>query len=312
MNTDAEPKRGHGWGTTLRRVVLVILIPYTGLVAMLAFMQRSMIYFPTRARLIQPADAELPDGYVHTISLHSDDDLQLRGWHILPGGHSAETVEDCDRELASTDPVFLYFSGNAGNRRYRVEEFHVLARLGCHVFLFDYRGYGDNPGSPSEERLAADARAVWRYATEQRGVSAERIVLYGESLGGGVAVRLAHDLCAAGTPPAGIVLRSTFPSLVDAAAHHYPWIPVRWLLVDRFPSRERIATLSCPILQIHGSRDSIVPIDLARELFTAAPESSSAGVPKRFVELTAANHNDVLFVANDEMERALSEFIKRL
>jgi fermentation-respiration switch protein FrsA (DUF1100 family) len=99
---------------------------------------------------------------------------------------------------------------------------------------------------------------------------------------------------------------------VDAAAYHYPWIPVRWLMIDRFPSRERITTLSCPILQIHGSRDSIVPIGLARELFAAAPKSSSTGVPKQFVELANANHNDVLFIANDQVERTMKEFIEKL
>ena len=160
--------------------------------------------------------------------------------------------------------------------------------------------------------MAADARAVWKYATEERTVSPGRIVLYDESLGGGVAVRLAAEMCEAGTPPAGLILRSTFSSLADAGAYHYPWLPVRLVLVDRFGSIDRISAVTCPILQVHGGRDTIMPIELGRRLFEAAPEKSAGGTAKRFVELPTANHNDVLLVAEPEFRRAVSEFLKAL
>jgi fermentation-respiration switch protein FrsA (DUF1100 family) len=207
-------------------------------------------------------------------------------------------------------PVVLYFSGNAGNRQYRPDEFGVFTRLGCDVFIFDYRGYGENAGSPTEEALAADAQAVWKYATDQRNVAPDRIILYGESIGGGVAVRLAAELSEAGTPPGALVLRSTFTSLVDMGSYHYPWLPVRLVMVDRYPSVERIPGVTCPILQIHGTRDSIIPIKFGRELFAVAPEKAANGIPKRFVELAKADHNDVVFIAEGEMRRAIGEFLE--
>ena len=139
-----------------------------------------------------------------------------------------------------------------------------------------------------------------------------RIILYGESLGGAVAIRLAAELCEADSPPAGVILRSTFSSLVDAGAHHYPWLPVRLALVDRFNSIDRIPQLTCPILQIHGARDSIMPIELGRKLFEAAPEQSSSKIAKKFVELPDAGHNDVTLVAETELRAAIGKFLTGL
>jgi fermentation-respiration switch protein FrsA (DUF1100 family) len=178
------------------------------------------------------------------------------------------------------------------------------------VFIFDYRGYGENAGSPTEEALSADAQSVWEYATDERKIAPDRFILYGESLGGGVAVRLASELSEAGTPPGALILRSTFTSLVDMGSHHYPWLPVRLVMVDRFPSAERIPAVTCPILQIHGARDTIIPIKFGRRLFETAPEASATGIPKRFVELPKADHNDVIFVAEPEMRQAVGEFLE--
>ncbi len=294
------------------RIGLALAILYVILASMLAFMQRSLIYFPSRASRIEAADAGMIEGRVHTVALETDDGLQLRGWHILPAGVTAHSLAECDQQFDRGGPVVIYFSGNGGNRAYRTLDFELLSHLGCHVLVFDYRGYGDNPGSPSEERLAADAHAVWRYATQTRGISADRLILLGESLGGGVAIRLAADLSEAGTPPGGLVLRATFSSLVDAAAYHYPWLPVRLVMVDRFPSIGRIPQVTCPILHIHGSQDQIVPIQLGRKLHAAARETSSTGIAKRFVELPQAGHNDILLVAEDEFSQAVGEFLERI
>jgi hypothetical protein len=282
------------------------------IVVMLAFLQRSLIYLPSRASRIDPQDAGLPLGRVHTITLRTDDDLELRGWHLLPNGQAAADRTQCDEQLALGRPVVLYFSGNAGHRAWRIEEFELLTRLGCDVFVFDYRGYGDNPGSPSEQRLADDATAVWRYATEDRRIEPRRLILFGESLGGGVGVRLAADQSAAGAPPRGLVLRATFSSLPDVAAYHYPWLPVRWLMVDRYSSVDRIPHVSCPILHLHGRRDTIIPIQLGRRLFDAAKPQSASGIPKQLVELPTAGHNDILAVAGAEFQAAVGEFLEQL
>jgi hypothetical protein len=123
---------------------------------------------------------------------------------------------------------------------------------------------------------------------------------------------LAAERCVAGTPPGGLVLRATFSSLSDAAAYHYPWLPVRWLLVERYPSVERMPQVTCPILHVHGRQDSIIPIELGRRLFDAAPPRSAGGIAKRFVELPSAGHNDIVAVAQPEFRAAVAEFLKQL
>ncbi len=300
------------WKKRILRVILSLLTIYLVFVVMLSSLQRSMIYFPTRETPIEPRDAGLPPGQVHTITVRADDGLELHGWHILPVGRSAANREESDRELAEGRRLVLYFSGNAANRRYRTPEFGILTDLGLDVFIFDYRGYGDNAGSPSEEMILADARVMWNYATNERHVRADHIILYGESLGGAVAVQLAADLCEADSAPGGLILRSTFSSLIDAGAYHYPWLPVRLVLVDRFLSRKRISQVTSPILQIHGARDFIIPVELGRRLFAAAPERSAWGIAKQFVELPEAGHNDVTLVAEVGIREAIQKFLSRL
>jgi pimeloyl-ACP methyl ester carboxylesterase len=298
------------WKRRALRTAITILAVFLLMVAMLVSLQRWLIYFPTREARIDPEDAGLPVGRVHTITLKTDDDIQLHGWHVLPNGQAAADGDACDRQLELGRPLVLYFSGNAANRQYRTDEFEMFTRLGCDVFIFDYRGYAENAGRPSEKALTADARSVWKYATDERNVKPDRVILYGESLGGGVAVRLASDLSEAGTPPGAVILRSTFSSLVDTGSYHYPWLPVRRLMIDRFPSVDRIPSVTCPLLQIHGARDTIIPIQFGRKLFEAAPETSATGIPKRFLELAEADHNDVVFVAEREMRRAVGEFLE--
>ena len=155
----------------------------------------------------------------------------------------------------------------------------ALNRVGLSVLLFDYRGYGGNPGSPSEEGLATDARAARAWLAAQ--VDVDRVVYFGESLGAAVAIGLAAQQA-----PAALVLRSPFTSLADVAAVHYPWLPARRLLLDRYPSIERIASVKAPVMVIAGDRDDIVPAVLSRRLYEAAAE------PKRYVLVPGAGHND--------------------
>jgi fermentation-respiration switch protein FrsA (DUF1100 family) len=291
-----------------RRIVLWYVI----ILVMLALIQRRLIYQPTQADSIDPEFAGLLSGHYETVTVNTTDGLELRGWHVraaspVPAGH----ISGKSNGQGST-PVVIYFPGNAGHRGYRALELDVISRLGADVYLFDYRGYGDNPGSPSEEKLADDARSIWRTVTEKRGAKPSQVFLLGESLGGGVASRLASEMCAAGTPPGGLILRSTFSSLVDVAAHHYWWLPVRVLLIDRFPSTDRIASVTCPILVIHGTEDEIVPFTNGRRLFAAAPEMSRQSIAKTFAPLRGAGHNDILYVARDEYRKAVQDFFERV
>jgi fermentation-respiration switch protein FrsA (DUF1100 family) len=279
---------------------------------MIAELVRKLTYFPDRAEDLAPARLQLPADRVHAITLTTNDGLTLNGWHLLAEGHSASDRLECDRELAAGRTLALFFSGNGGNRGYRIPEAGLLTQAGADVFLFDYRGYGDNPGEPGEEALAADARAQWRYAMDERHVAARRIILYGESLGGAVATRLAADLCAEGAIPAGLVLRSTFSSLADVARYHYPMLPIKMLLVERYASTEQIPRVTCPILVLHGPQDTIVPYLLGRKLFAAAPVESASGIPKQIVDLPHADHNDVLETEGELMRDTLGKFVARI
>lgn len=295
----------------LVRLVLIVCLPYLLIVLMLGFLQRSLIYFPLREASVPVEAAGLPPGQVRPVTVTTIDGLKLHGWHVLPDGQRAANLQEAEALLQAGPCVALFFSGNGAHRGYRSPEFSVLTELGVHVFIFDYRGYAENEGTPSEQGLTRDARAVWDYATQERRVAPGRILLYGESLGGAVAARLAAEQCKNASPPAGLILRSTFPSLTEIGAHHYPWLPVRFLLQDRFLSHKFISHVTCPILQMHGTDDSIVPLEFGRRLFAAAPEQSADGIPRQFVELNGANHNDVHLRARGQVETAVAEFLQR-
>ena len=292
-----------------KRWLLLLTVPYLGVLLMLAGLQRSLIYHPFAEKSLPARIASLATGRAHDVTAQTEDHLDLRGWLILAKGRVAETDEQLTAELAKGRPVVLYFGGNAGNRSYRVFEVEVLTEAGADVLIFDFRGYGDSPGEPTEEGLARDARAVWRFATETKQIEPRRIVLYGESLGGGVAVRLANEQSLKKTPPGGLLLRSTFSSLTDMAASHFPFISVRILLIDRFSSDQRIRDVTCPLLQFHGRRDTIVPLRLGKKLFAAAPDKSASGIAKRFLELPNADHNDVIETSRREVLQAVNEFL---
>jgi uncharacterized protein len=284
---------GKGWRAKLRWITFRLGFWYLVIVLAIVFFQRKLIYHPTQSDRLLAAESRLPKGNVHDVSIETTDGLILNGWHFLPKGKICKDQKACDRALAQAEWVVLYFHGNSGNRKRRDLDCRPFTGHGGHVFLFDYRGYGDNPGSPSESSLMSDARQLWKYVTEEREVPASRILIFGESLGGGVATGLSAELCEAGTPPGGLILRATFSSLGDVGSHRYPWLPVRWCLIDRFPSVEHIPMVTCPILQIHGERDRIVPIKFARKLFTAAPDQSVSGVSKKFAALRFSGHNDI-------------------
>ncbi|MCA9027075.1 MAG: alpha/beta fold hydrolase [Planctomycetaceae bacterium] len=264
--------------------------------AMITRIQRKLMYRPLREK-VKRNDRLLISGEIKDVLVPTDDGLRLHGWHSVA------------HEGPQDRPLCLFFPGNSGHRGCRVRDLELFNRLGCDALLVDYRGYGENPGSPCEPTIAADAHAIWRYVIEKLHTPSDRIIILGNSLGGGVATRLVMELCEQGTPPAGLVLRGTFSSMTDAAKAHYPWLPVQRFLVDRYPSIERVPHITCPIMLIHGSLDRVLPIEQGRRLFEAAPARSASGIEKRFVELPHAGHNDMVHIAAEEMAEALGEFI---
>ena len=275
-----------------RKILSLLVRLYLLCLTPLAFFQRSLIYHPSRCKPLIASEYAFPQAVVD-VTVTASDGLELHGWLALSGTSHQSPVTDINQSLGSTLPVVLYFSGNAGNRSMRSHPMSILAGMHAHVLLVDYRGYGENPGRPGEREFARDARAVWNYATRELKISPKRIVIYGESLGGGVATRLASELCLEGIEPGGLIVQSTFSSLVAVGEAHFPIVPVSLLLVERYPSDERIPQVTCPILQIHGARDSIVPFEIGQRLFDAAPAKSSSGQPKRQVVVSRADHNDI-------------------
>ena len=155
--------------------------------------------------------------------------------------------------------------------------------------MLDYRGYGGNPGTPTESGLLLDASAARRWVDRRLAGHPSRVAYFGESLGTGVAVALAVE-----RPPDALILRSPYTSMVDVAGYHYPFLPARWLLRDRYPSDQRIGSLACPILIVAAERDSVVPARLARRLFDAAPPAT-----RHWLLLPGTDHNDYEALAGD-------------
>ena len=271
-----------GPGAVLTRVTAVVVLAAVVLMLLVWAFQRRLIYLPSREPV--PAAARLLPRS-EEVSFSTEDGLRLAGWFV-PGVPGAATV--------------LMFNGNSGDRSARAPLAAALARTGVSVLLFDYRGYGGNPGSPSEARLAADARAARDYLDSRSEVRSESVVYYGESLGAGVAIGLAAE-----RPPAALVLRSPFTSLADVGRRHYPYLPVRQLLKDRYDSIGRIADLRCPILVVAGGADTIVPAGQSRRLYDAAP------TPKRYVEIPGAGHNDLALLAGDALIREVLAVLPR-
>jgi uncharacterized protein len=246
----------------LKWTLIVLLVGYVGVVAVLYFVQRALMYFPDTART-SPAAAGLPGA--QEIVLDTADGERVIAWHLPPRG---------DR------PVVLYLHGNGGALSHRAERFRGLTADGTGLVAVDYRGYGGSTGSPTEAGLAIDAETAYAFAAER--YPAARIAVWGESLGTGVAAALAAE-----RPIGRLVLEAPFTSAVDLAARRYPFVPVRWLMKDQFRSDLRIAAVTVPLLVLHGARDPIVPIEYGERLFGLARE------PKRFVRFAQGEHEDL-------------------
>ena len=244
---------------------LIVLAATLALVAGFAwFGQRALIYFPDRTDP-GPVTALVDRGA--DVQLETSDGLTLQAWRIDPVGS------------ANMDAV-LYLPGNGGNRLGRIGVGRALADRGFTVLLLDYRGFGGNPGRPSETGLVRDAAAAQAYLREA-GFTADRILYVGESLGTGVAVQLAAQV-----PPAAVLLRSPFTSLGAAAQHTFAGLPIGWIVRDRFDTLATIASLHLPVSVLAGSADTVVPSSQSHTVAQAAPGLVD------WTELPGVGHND--------------------
>jgi fermentation-respiration switch protein FrsA (DUF1100 family) len=290
----------------LTRILILLLLIGWGWRPVLHRLQRALIY----ARAPGPVPVPVTGSFarqIRPVSLTREDQVILHGWLSSPAG-----APDQQHQSASDRWLVILFPGNAGTRANRIPILADFNSLGCHALIFDYRGYGENAGRPTEAGLTADAQAIFDFACNELRFAPDRILLCGQSLGGGVATRLAWELSRNNTPPAGLILRATFTSLVDAAKVRYPWLPIDWVLVDRYPSIDRIPQVTCPVLVIHGGRDTIVPASQGERLFAAAPDRSTNGVPKQFLSVPQAGHNDLQALAGPELHAAHGDFIRQI
>jgi len=246
-------------------------------------LERIFVFFPTAEVRYTPDDVGLA---YEEVFFTTSDGHRLHGWYVP--GNSGTTL--------------LWFHGNGGNIGYRVEELALVhARLDVNVFIFDYRGYGNSEGSPSERGIYRDARAALAYLHTRPELAPKEIVYFGRSLGAAVAIELAAD-----QPPAGLVLVAPFASLGEMGRIAYPFLPLKWLLGNRYNSVARISQLHQPVLIMHGDQDEIVPLSQSEKLLKAA------NPPKSFQILPGAGHNDTYSAAGNIYWDTLSEFLSTL
>lgn len=247
----------------LKWIAASVAIAYLAICACMWGFQRQLMYLPM-------GDVKAPAAYqlhrFQDIRIQSADGTRLQAWF---------------REARAGYPTILYFHGNGGNLGHRAHYFQLLTDAGFGVLALSYRGYGESEGSPTEAGLYADARALIRYAQDTLGLPQDRMVFYGESLGTGVAVQMATE-----HPGAAVVLQSPYTSITAVAQELYPWLPVRFLLKDRYDSLSKITKVHAPLLVMHGEKDTLVPATFGKALY------KKANAPKQAVYLPDIGHLD--------------------
>jgi fermentation-respiration switch protein FrsA (DUF1100 family) len=244
----------------------------------MGFFEQTFIFFPEKKLWGFPSDGgmEYEDVY-----LQSPDGTTIHGWFIP--GHQGK--------------IILFFHGNGGNISHRIEKIRLLCYPEISSFIIDYHGYGRSHGKPSEKACYVDALTSWEYLARERQIGPDQIVLFGESLGGAVAVDLAvkRDVGA-------IILESTFPNIGTVANRFVPGLST--LLVRKFDSFSKISKVHVPLLILHGDEDEVVPFQLGRKLFEAANE------PKEFYTIKGAHHNDTYEVGGETYVQTIQRFIE--
>jgi fermentation-respiration switch protein FrsA (DUF1100 family) len=267
--------------TAVNLLLSVLLGVALGLLG-LRVMEPRFIYYPVRQIGMTPDRLGLP---YEDIYLTTADGVRINGWFLAAerGG-----------------PTVLFLHGNGGNISFSLEKLSILRQLGADVFIIDYRGYGRSQGEPTERGTYRDADAAYRYLVRQRGVDPRRLVVYGESLGAAVAVDLASR-----ERTGGVVLEGGFTSVVDVGRAVFPFLPVRWLVRDRYDTLSKIGRIRAPLLILHAASDEFLAMDHAHKLL------AEAHPPKRLVELRGG-HNDAFLVSNDAYRAALRTYFASL
>jgi len=281
MNTKGKTI-AHGF----RRILVMVLLIYAGSILLIGLKENSYLYYPTQypdTWTNPPGDVTFQDVFF-TIPSGS----KIHGWWF-PGSHDG--------------PVILFLHGNAGHLAMRYSLIQFLMK--CHpqpggILIVDYPGYGKSSGKPSEKALFETGENACRYLKATLGISSDRIVIFGRSLGGAVALHTAiADQCA------GLVMECSFLSVARMAQEYYPYLPgLKLLNRQKFDNESMIKNVGVPILMIHGDRDQIIPVEQGRKLYRIAPE------PKTYVEIKKANHDNVYLIDKNTYQKAWNKFLK--
>jgi fermentation-respiration switch protein FrsA (DUF1100 family) len=273
-----------------RRTMYDLVLLVTAFVAIVLFLrwrEPHMLYYPNR-----PID-QTPDQLglkYDDVTLAASDGVKINGWFVH--------APDAPRSPRST---ILFFHGNAGNISHRMEKLQVLGDLGVDTFIIDYRGYGRSEGQPNEQGTYRDALAAYEYLTNGapggRALPSQSIIIYGESLGSAVAVDLAAKQAVG-----GVIIEEAFTSVGDVGQKMFPFLPVRWLVRNKYDTLSKIGRIKAPLLIFHSRDDEIIPFRHAQRLLAAANE------PKQLVELTGG-HNDAFAVNGETYRAALKDFL---
>jgi fermentation-respiration switch protein FrsA (DUF1100 family) len=272
----------------MRALVSILTIAvsiYLVLALMLYLFQGRMVFLsnlPDRALIATPGDFGLD---YEDVTLTTSDNERLHGWYI---------------PAANSKGVLLFFHGNAGNISHRLDSIKIFHELGLDTLIIDYRGYGQSTGKASEQGTYLDAQAAWDYLVNSRGIPADRIIVFGRSLGGAVAAWLGVQ-----RTPAALIIESSFSSGVDMARRLYPFLPVRLITRLKYPVVNYASRLNCPVLVVHSRQDEIIPFAMGQAIYAEVKQ------PKKFLELRG-DHNNGFLISPEDYVEGLREFTQTI
>lgn len=268
----------------MRSALIAAALFYIGTVTYFFLIQKSLVYFPSSEIWMTPDMMGLD---YEEVFINTADGERIAAWY-LPKKDSRGTL--------------LFFHGNAGNISHRLDSLRIFNELGLNTLIIDYRGYGASSGSPSEKGLYMDAVAAYEYLVDEKEISPDRLMIFGRSLGGGVASYLASVKL----PAAGMILESVFISMPELGREIYPFIPVRLIARERFSVLENINNSEIPLLVVHSPDDEIIPFSHGKKIY----ENSSSEI-KEFLKIRGS-HNEGFFRSMDIYMKGLDNFLNTI
>ena len=264
---------------SLINILILLLLGYLIITFALYFFQRNLLYYPS----VDNYSGEKLNVSVEKVKIKTEDDIELLSWYHNKDSENYKTI--------------LFLHGNAGTLENRIYKINHLKNMNVNFLIIAWRGFSGNKGKPTEQGLYEDARSAIRWLIS-KGVHESNIIIYGESLGTGIATEIAQN-----KKFAGIILESPFTSMIDAGKDKYPYLPVRLLLKDKYESDKKIKNINSPILIMHGKVDNIVPFHMGKKIYELANEPKYSYF---------SEYDDHMMEYNERLLKALKDFISSL